>query len=170
MRSIVKKIVLFLSFSISIANAQDNLTFTGNLIIPNCVINNNNPVTINWGDIEIQTIGSYSNPSHRKDLDIPINCPYSIGMPKLTVQANSETTGDKQGISTSKKDEGLLVYLSAGTVNGWLKYNEQQNIPNTNIKNGNTLRLYAFLGYSKNISNLKPGPFNAGASLTLRYE
>lgn len=77
---------------------------------------------------------------------------------------------DKQGILTSKSEEGLFVYLSAGTVNGWLKYNEEQNIPKTNIKNGSALRLYAFLGYSKNMSNLTPGPFSAGAALTLRYE
>ncbi|WP_248431029.1 fimbrial protein [Escherichia coli] len=170
LRKVIKSLIVFFYVYSAATSAQDNLTFKGNLIIPNCTINNNNSIEIDWGNIEIQTLNPANNPSNRKDLDISINCPYSIGTPKLTVSANSQITMDKQGILTSKSEEGLFVYLSAGTVNGWLKYNEEQNIPKTNIKNGSALRLYAFLGYSKNMSNLTPGPFSAGAALTLRYE
>lgn len=167
---LVKYSIAIFYIYVATTSAQDNLIFRGNLVIPNCTINDNRPVEVNWDNVEIQTLGSVSNPSHRKDLDISINCPYSIGTPKLTVTATSQTTMDKQGISTSKSDEGLFVYLSAGTVNGWLRYNEEQNIPKTNIKSGNNLRLYAFLGYSKKMSDLTPGSFSAGAALTLRYE
>ncbi|NNT87413.1 fimbrial protein, partial [Escherichia coli] len=43
---------LFMSAS---AQASDNLQFKGKLIIPDCTINNGNPIETDFGDIEIQT-------------------------------------------------------------------------------------------------------------------
>lgn len=77
-------------FSAVSAQAADNLQFRGNLIIPNCKINNNQPVEIDWGDVEIQTIGyKVTNPYLHKSKDISIECPYGYGKPRMKISGTS---------------------------------------------------------------------------------
>ncbi|WP_372342150.1 fimbrial protein, partial [Escherichia marmotae] len=65
---------LFMSAS---AQAADNLQFKGKLIIPDCTINNGNPIETDFGDIEIQTIVAKNTGYHWKSLNIPVDCPYT---------------------------------------------------------------------------------------------
>ncbi|OSL65531.1 fimbrial protein PrsE [Escherichia coli TA054] len=163
--------VLFPAVSVQ---AVDNLQFKGNLIIPNCTVNNNNTVQIDWGDVEIQTLNSKNVGFHEKEVSIPLNCPYSLGQPKLKIIADMHTPGGEQGIKTSKYSEGLLVYLKTGRNQPWMnESNKYYPIPAESISGNGTvkqLKFYAYLGRYKEITDLQPGPFTASANMEVRYE
>ncbi|HDW7542458.1 TPA: fimbrial protein, partial [Escherichia coli] len=63
--------------------AVDNLKFKGKLIVPDCTVNNGNPVETNFGDIEIQTLAAANTGYHWENIRVPVNCPYSLGAPKI---------------------------------------------------------------------------------------
>ncbi|EFH6733254.1 fimbrial protein [Escherichia coli] len=160
-------------FSAVSAQAADNLQFRGNLVIPNCTVNNGNPIETDWGSVEIQTLGNPNTPSHEKELNISVNCPYALGTPKMKVTGAAHTTSGEQGLQTSKYDEGLLIYLRTKAARSWISYNAEQDIPVDSISGSGTdktLTMYASLGYYKTMEDLKPGPFTAGATLEMRYE
>ncbi|HHW0957910.1 TPA: fimbrial protein [Escherichia coli] len=160
-------------FSAVSVQATDNLQFRGNLIIPSCTINNDNPIETDWGKVEIQMLGNPNTPSHEKQLSIPVKCPYSIGTPKMKVTGAAHTASVPEGLQTSKYNEGLLIYLRIKNVGNFISYNTEQNIHADRISGSGidkTLTMYASLGYYKRMEDLKPGPFTATASLTLRYE
>ena len=60
-----------LSILSSAAYADTNMVFTGNLIVPLCTINNNNQITIPFGDIEIQTLTQANTPYQFQDITNP---------------------------------------------------------------------------------------------------
>ncbi|ELB8003556.1 fimbrial protein [Escherichia coli] len=165
--------LLAVLFSAVSVQAEDNLKFKGNLIIPNCTINNGNPVETDWGNVEIQTLGNPNAPSHEKELSISVKCPYALGTPKMKLSGAVYTTAGKTGLQTSKHDEGLLIYLRTKTAGSWVSYNTERNIPANSISGtgiDKTLTMYASLGYYKRMEDLKPGPFTAGATLEMKYE
>lgn len=171
----MKSIFIFLMLLISskIVLAADNLSFQGNLVIPNCKINAGNVVQVNWGGVEIQSLTSSDVPYYEKLFNIPIECPYSVGTPKMKITANVHEQAGWAGIQTTKYDEGLLVYLRTKANGSWVKYNRFSNIPSDSITGSGTnksMTLYASLGRYKDIEHLKPGPFSAGATLEVRYE
>ncbi|MED8727625.1 fimbrial protein [Escherichia marmotae] len=160
-------------FATASVQAADNLQFKGNLVIPNCTVNNGNPIETDWGSVEIQTLGNPNTPSHEKELNISVNCPYALGTPKMKVTGAAHTTSGEQGLQTSKYDEGLLIYLRTKAARSWISYNAEQDIPVDSISGSGTdktLTMYASLGYYKTMEDLKPGPFTAGATLEMRYE
>lgn len=165
--------LLAVLFSAVSVQAEDNLRFKGNLIIPNCTINNGNPVETDWGNVEIQTLGNPNTTSHEKELSISVKCPYALGTPKMKLSGSVYTTAGKTGLQTSKYEEGLLIYLRTKNASGWVSYNTEQNIPASSISGDGidkTLIMYASLGYYKRMEDLKPGPFTAGATLEMKYE
>lgn len=174
MKKKISGIMLFAALFTSVSvQAADNLQFKGNLVIPNCTVNNGNPVETDWGGVEIQTLGNPNTPSHEKELSISVKCPYALGTPKMKITGATHTTAGEGGLKTSKYDEGLLIYLRTKTAGSWVSYNTEQNIPADSISgNGadKTLTMYASLGYYKKMEDLKPGPFTAGATLEMRYE
>ncbi|HBH5027530.1 TPA: fimbrial protein [Escherichia coli] len=167
-------IMLFAAlFASASVQATDNLQFRGNLVIPNCTVNNGNPIETDWGSVEIQTLGNPNTPSHEKELNIAVNCPYALGTPKMKVTGAAHTATGERGLQTSKYDEGLLIYLRTKAARSWISYNAEQDIPVDSISGSGTdktLTMYASLGYYKTMENLKPGPFTAGATLEMRYE
>lgn len=174
MKKKIAEIMLFTAlFSTTSVQAADNLQFRGNLVIPNCTVNNGNPIETDWGSVEIQMLGNPNTPSHEKELNISVNCPYALGTPKMKVTGAAHTTSGERGLQTSKYDEGLLIYLRTKAARSWISYNAEQDIPVDSISGSGTdktLTMYASLGYYKTMEDLKPGPFTAGATLEMRYE
>ncbi|EPR2988558.1 fimbrial protein [Escherichia coli] len=166
-------VFLISASAVQAAEIAHNLQFSGNLIIPDCTVNDGNPIKTEWKDVEIQTLGTASTPSHEQELRIPVKCPYSLGTPKMTLKGEFTSVEGKQGLQTSKRDEGLLIFLRTKTPGSWISYNSKQNIPNDSIigaSSDKTLIMYAALGYSKKMEDLTPGEFSAGATLEMRYE
>ncbi|EFB4675783.1 fimbrial protein [Escherichia coli] len=173
-KSTINLLFLGALFSVAAAvQAADNLSFKGTLIIPDCKVNNGNPIETDWGNVEIQTLGSPNTPSHEKQLNISVNCPYALGTPKMKVTGSAHIVPGESGLKTNKYNEGLLVYLRTKTAGSWISYNAEQNIPTDSISGSGadkTLTMYASLGYYKKMEDLTPGPFSAGATLEMRYE
>ncbi|MED8728345.1 fimbrial protein [Escherichia marmotae] len=161
-------------FSAVSAQAADNLQFRGNLVIPNCTINNNQPVEIDWGDVEIQEIKHAGiNPKLHKSKDIDIVCPYGYGKPRMKIsgvsgQFNNDT------LATSKIDEGLIIILGYGDsfdVRKKITLNTEQEVEGFSLSSGRgVVRLQASLMNTKPIENLTPGEFTAGAAMEFRYQ
>ncbi len=148
----------------------NNLTFQGNLIIPNCTVNNNQQFTIDWNDVEIQTFDSPNVAYHIKQVSIPLDCPYYYNTPKLTLSG-----GSGNYIQTSKHDEGLVISVRQGA---WsndkpVPLGQKTNIVSDAISGtgrNKTLNLGFALARTKKIEDLTPGRFTASANLEVRYE
>ncbi|HEI2706146.1 TPA: type 1 fimbrial protein, partial [Escherichia coli] len=112
MTGIMLLAALFMSAS---TQASDNLQFKGKLIIPNCTVNNGNPIETDFGDIEIQTIAAKNTGYHWKSLNIPVDCPYTLGTPKIKLTGNKASVYNN-AIKTTKYDaEKLVIYFRQGT-------------------------------------------------------
>ncbi|EFB0088245.1 fimbrial protein [Salmonella enterica] len=152
--------------------ADTALNFKGNLIIPNCVINNNNPVSVDFGDVEIQTLDVMNTVYHARDFNIPMHCPYTVGTPKLTLTATAIHDAAQGVIQTSKYAEGLVIYLRQKGGNTPVPLGSATAVTSSVTGSGTdrTLTLNAGMGQFKGMQTLKPGPFTASASLQVRYE
>lgn len=165
-------VFLISASAVQAAEIAHNLQFSGNLIIPDCTVNDGNPIKTEWKDVEIQTLGTASTPSHEQELRIPVKCPYSLGTPKMTLKGEFTSVEGKQGLQTSKRDEGLLIFLRTKTPDSWIT-GETMQIQDGSITGDGAdkiLTMYAALGYSGKMEYLTPGPFSAGATLEMRYE
>ncbi|HDW7645035.1 TPA: fimbrial protein [Escherichia coli] len=173
-----KKMIFILSAllmsGLSMPVFADNLQFTGKLIIPDCTVNHNNALIVDWQDVEIQSLSKKNTGYHEKEVVVPLDCPYQWGKPKLKIIADMHTTAGEQGIKTTKYNEGLLIYLRTGRGQPWISNSGQYyDIPAEGISGsgGNTaLKLYAYLGRYKEIADLTPGPFRASANMEVRYD
>mgnify|MGYP002771726145 FL=1 len=157
--------------------AVDNLIFKGKLIVPDCTVNNGNPVETNFGDIEIQTLAAANTGYHWENIRVPVNCPYSLGAPKIRL-TGSQAAGARNSIKTSRYDaEKLVIYLHQGTKDNLgkaINLGSYQKIAGNAISNtGGTqyeIRLAAGVGREGGMELLTAGPFEASASMEIRYE
>ena len=158
--------------------ADTAVNFHGNLVIPDCVVNNNSAMTVDFGDVDIQALPVSNTLYVPKTLSVPLDCPYTLGTPKLTVTASVASGGRAQDgtIMTTKDSEGLVVYLRQqdGTTPVTLNPTPAGiNISSSISGSGGTsrtLHLNAGIGQLKGVDRLTAGPFTATASLQVRYE
>ncbi|EIE3257546.1 fimbrial protein [Escherichia coli] len=175
-KSAISLLFLGALFSASAAvQAADNLSFKGTLIIPNCTINNNKTIEVDWKNVEIQSFEQKNTGYHEKAVKIPLECPYYWKTPKVKLtSAGMHTVSGEQGIKTSKYSEGLLVYLKSGKTGKWMNtVNTFYDIPSDSITGSDTkktLTLYAYLGRYKEITDLTPGGWDASAGMEVRYD
>lgn len=168
--------VLGLSLLSASAQAADNLLFKGNLVIPNCIVNNNQSIETDFGDIQIQTLSAANTGYHWESIQVPVECPYNYGTPKINI--TGQKGGANNSIQTSKyTNEKLVIYLQQGTADklgkeielGSYQELEQDAITNTNGNQRNIL-LAAGVGREDDMSLLTPGPFTASVNMEVRYE
>lgn len=171
-------IVLFAAlFMAASTQASDNLQFKGKLIIPDCTINNGNPIETDFGDIEIQTIAAKNTGYHWKSLNIPVDCPYTLGTPKIKLTGN-QASFYKNSIKTSKYDpEKLVIYFRQGTADNrgaMINLGSYQNLATDAITGSSgtkrTVLITAGVGREQGMELLTPGPFTASANMEVRYE
>ncbi|HAI8717845.1 fimbrial protein [Escherichia marmotae] len=155
-------------FSAVSVQAADNLQFRGNLVIPNCTVNNNMPFVVDWGDVEIQTFQVADEGYHKKEVSIPLHCPYFLKTPKLMMTGSKGKASNY--IQTSKYNEGLII--SAWHKTGKVNLGEEIDATGSISGSGVDKELYLLfaLGREKNMEDLTPGEFTAGANLQVRYE
>ncbi|MCZ4677301.1 fimbrial protein [Citrobacter sedlakii] len=149
-----------------------DVSFKGSLVIPDCVVNNNAPLEVDFGEVEIQTLSSGNTAFHARDFDVSLNCPYTVGLPMLTL--TSATPHDAAGgvIQTSKYDEGLVIYLRQKGGTAPVPLGAATNVSSSVTGSGTsrTLKLNAGLGRIKEMSDLTAGPFTGSAGLQVRYQ
>ncbi len=178
MKKKIAGIMLFTAlFSTTSVQAADNLQFKGKLIIPDCTINNGNPIETDFGDIEIQTIAAKNTGYHWQSLRIPVDCPYTLGTPKIKL-TGSPASYYRNSIKTSKYDaEKLVIYFRQGTADkrgAMINLGSYQNLATDAITGtGGTKRtvlITAGVGREQGMELLTPGPFTASANMEVRYE
>ena len=178
MKKKIAGIMLFTAlFSTTSVQAADNLQFKGKLIIPDCTINNGNPIETDFGDIEIQTIAAKNTGYHWKSLNIPVDCPYTLGTPKIKLTGNKASVYNN-AIKTTKYDaEKLVIYFRQGTADNrgaMINLGSYQNLAtDAIIGSGGTKRtvlITAGVGREGEMELLTPGPFTASANMEVRYE
>ncbi|MFV5712021.1 fimbrial protein [Escherichia coli] len=152
--------------------ADTAVNFKGNLIIPNCVINNNLPVSVDFHDVEIQSLETVNTVYYAQDFGVDMNCPYSAGTPKLTLSAPAVHNAAQGIIQTSKYTEGLVINIRQKGGGAVIPLNNSTEVTSsvTGIGNLRTLILNAGLSQFKGMETLTPGPFTASANLQVRYE
>ena len=170
-------VVLASSLYITSAMADTAINLHGNLVIPDCVVNNNNTVTVDFGDVDIQALPVAHTLYVPKTFSVPLDCPYTLGIPKLTVTAAVATGGLAQDgtIRTTKDSEGLVVYLREqdGSTPVTLNPGAGKDISSSvsgSSGTSRTLRLNAGIGQLNGVDKLMAGSFTATASLQVRYE
>ncbi|MFO6428147.1 hypothetical protein ACLBOM_36395 [Escherichia coli] len=72
-RKLMIMAVLCWGGGITEGQAVDNLIFKGKLIVPDCTVNNGNPVETNFGDIEIQTLAAANTGYHWENIRVPVH-------------------------------------------------------------------------------------------------
>lgn len=159
------------------AQADTAINFHGNLVIPDCVVNNNNTVTVDFGDVDIQTLSVAHTLYVPKTFTVPLECPYTLGIPKMTVIASVASGGQAQDgtIMTTKDSEGLVVYLREqdGITPVVLNASTGKDISSSVSGSGGTSRtltLSTGIGQLNGVDKLTAGSFTATASLQVRYE
>lgn len=171
-------IMLFAALFASVSvQAGDNLLFNGNLVIPDCTVNNNSPIETDFGDIEIQTIAAANTGYHWQSLRIPVDCPYTLGTPKIKLTGN-QASYYKNSIKTSKYDpEKLVIYFRQGTADNrgaMINFGSYQNLATESVEGSSgtkrTILITAGVGREGGMDLLTPGPFTASANMEVRYE
>ncbi|WP_170870454.1 fimbrial protein [Pantoea sp. 1.19] len=154
------------------AAADTLMQFKGNLVVPVCTVNNNAQVTVDFGDIEIQTLVTSNTPYAMQSSVIPIVCPYVSGKPMLTVTASSVYNAAQGILQTSKFSEGLVVFLRQKDSTKILPIGTPTLVTDSVTLNGNvgTLTLNAGVGTVGDSSKLTAGPFTASATLQVQYQ
>lgn len=170
-------LMLMLALLPMAATANVTVTFTGNLTVPDCIINSGNPLTVDFQDVEIQTLESTGVPYHGKTFEVPMSCPYTSGTPGLILTGNAHDA--LQGVlQTSKYNEGLVIYLyqkdgrTAVPLNSAKSTDISRSVNCNGSATGNNciLTLNAALGRIYEMSKLTAGNFSASAGLQVRYE
>ncbi|MDW3577825.1 fimbrial protein [Enterobacter asburiae] len=146
--------------------------FKGNLVVPLCTINNNNPVTVSFGDVDLQTMPVSGIPYNSKDFSVAMLCPYTLGKPMLTVTSASVYSANLGIINTSKSSEGLVVFLRQKGGSPLLPLGTPTDVTSSIAGTGTnlTLTLNAALGQMKGMDTLTPGLFTATANLQVQYQ
>ena len=153
-------------------HAVTQVEFTGNLVVPLCTINNNNPVTVSFDDVDIQTMPVSGSAYNQQDFAVDMLCPYTLGTPMLTVTSASVYNAPRGIINTSKSSEGLVVFLRQKGGAQVLPLGIATDVTSSVTGTGTnlTLTLNAALGQMNGMDRLTPGPFTATANLQVQYQ
>jgi len=152
--------------------AETGVTFTGNLTIPLCTLNNNTPLTVPFGDIEIQTLTAANTPFSVKEFIVPMNCPYTTGTPSITVNSSTVHNATQGVLQTSKYSEGLVIYLLKKDGSTALPIGTASDISQSMTGTGTsrTLTLNAGVGRTGELDKLTAGTFTASATMQVKYQ
>ncbi|EBV2827377.1 fimbrial protein [Salmonella enterica subsp. enterica serovar Adelaide] len=163
--------VLILGLLSQAAFAVD-VNFKGALVIPDCTVNNNTPLEVDFGRVEIQTLTAANTAYHAKNFNVSLNCPYTLGLPKLTLTSGAIHNAAQGVIQTSKYSEGLVIYLRQSDGVTPVPLGTATNVSTSVTGTGNvrTLTLNAGMGRIKNMSDLTAGDFTGTVGLQIRYE
>lgn len=160
------------------ANAVD-LRFSGNLTIPNCVVNNNSDIAIVFPSMEIQRVSTIASPgTNAVTKAIILNCPYSVGTPYVLIGGTvmSGQSAPSNILATSQTALGIALYqgtaidankkllLGTGNGNGYVGTNGM-----TGSGSNRTFTLTA-APVTSDYTRLTAGNFTASASIAVIYQ
>jgi minor pilin subunit PapF len=178
-KNMLKKMIYASAFCISFqANAVD-LKFSGTLVIPNCVVNNNTDISIVFPSMEIQRVSTIASPgTNAVTQAITLNCPYSVGTPYVLIGGTVMTgqAAPSNILATNQTALGIALYqgtgidankrllLGAGSGVGYAATNGM-----TGTGSNRTFTLTA-APVTSDYTRLAAGNFTASASIAIIYQ
>ena len=168
--------ILILLYLCSDVFASDNLIFRGDLVIPECVVNNGGAIEMDFGDIQIQDLNIANTGYSWKDLKVPVNCPFTSGTPKIKLSGDQAVL--PYSVKTSKyANEKLVIYFRQGGLNNNGKnidVGSYQDLIATAVQDASENQKVIFIsvgvGREGDKSILQPGAFTAIVNMEMRYE
>lgn len=166
--SVIKVFKLFIlyifisTFYLSTASAgqEHEINVRVTVIIPPCKINDNQDITVNFGDNVATTRidGTYK----KMPIEYTIDCKSATSPDlKMTISGDNAGTGfEKNVLATDNTDLGVAIYNSSDPfiINSSVNFNLE-----------NKLKLEAVLVKQKD-SELKGGKFSASATMSIEYQ
>ncbi|KEY56847.1 fimbrial protein [Serratia sp. DD3] len=148
-----------------------DMNFTGNLVVPPCVINGGRDVFMEWGNVDLTKVPAGDiGFGASKSITLLLSCPYAIGVPNMYVTGDSFTGPSfyRGAVKTTKED--VIVYLHATGVDGTLRINGKTPITLTGAGTEKSVTLTGYLARTPGFTSLTPGPFNGIVALNVVYE
>lgn len=158
----MKKIALIaLMGSCFVAQAEENLKFSGTLISPpNCSINNGNIIEVQFGDVLINKI---DGKNYMKDVPYQITCDSTVRDPSMTMTLT--LTGKQASFS------GIALSTNISALGIEIKLDEQPFTLNTAITvNEQSKPVLKAVPVKQGGAELKEGEFAATATLQVDYQ
>lgn len=153
--------------------AETHVTFTGNLVVSPCTVNNNSMLVVDFSTVNIADLVNAGTAYALTNVSIPLDCPGSTGALTMMVSGpvpDGLNTADG-AIQTSKEGEGLVVYLRQSDERTPVPLNESVDIRHLVTGSGNSLNLLLRAGLGrKATSSLTAGNFTAAANLLVAYQ
>ncbi|EBC5055201.1 fimbrial protein [Salmonella enterica] len=179
---VIRKIAVISALCILIyknAFALDiDIKIKGEIHIPPCIINNGNPIEIDFGDISPHKISFTGSDEFQKITKVSLKCDFNDGIPHLSVKGNKALNADvlsTTGINANKL--GIAMYLGDSISNAGIVINSLDNsgygqeistgILQTNVKD--TSFIFTSVPVKIGRSNLDAGPFTATATFSIHY-
>lgn len=164
--------IFYQAINSGVVHAVD-MNFTGNLVVPPCVINGGRDVFMEWGNVDITRVpdGNVGFAGASKQVTLSLSCPYAIGVPNMYVTGDRFTGHAFYGGAVKTTKEDLLVYLHAtGITTGTLIINGKTPITLTGAGTEKSVTLTGYLARTPGFTSLTPGPFNGIVALNVVYE
>lgn len=156
----LRKRLLLLTVCISGSVLADaTVNFSGTLIeAPPCVVNNNNVITVNFGN-EVMTT-RIDGTQYRKPIDFDLDCSMAVSSKQKVRITGTPASFDSTALAGGKSGLGIALYNGDTRLNlgSWLNFTDP-NIP----------RLYAVPIKQSGIT-LSGGAFRVMASLVVEYQ
>lgn len=157
-----------------VALADVTVNIIGEIVIPPCVVNNGNPIEVDFEDISIIDV---SNARYEKILSVPVACTYYQGAAyvKVTGTMLSGAAGSNV-LATNISNFGIALYQGSGTVTP-LRLGDGATglgyaITNGLTGGGTASENFTFTAkpYKQGSSVLGTGAFTASANMSISYQ
>ncbi|WP_340505420.1 fimbrial protein [Escherichia coli] len=157
--------VFLFAFANSVRAVDVPIRIYGAIIIPPCEINSEEPVNVDFGNIQEEKINSHT---YDKKIIVPVWCPYHQGDASLTITATS-IIESADIVATDIEGLGILLYEEGN--NKPLLLNNSATISTGLRGKGKEYSDFTFIAslykYGKN--KLKKGVFRATIMIDIHY-
>ncbi len=167
-------ITLSLFYSIKGYALDYSINISGNVLTSPCIINDGNPINIDFNDIPTSSVGT---DKIKKEIKLAVSCGYYGALPYVKLTGN-KLEGIDNVIATNIKGFGIALYQGAGTTTKLLigegKVTGQGGIGyriTDGISGGPGSLTFTFtaIPFSSIPDMLEAGSFSATANLSIIY-
>lgn len=168
-----------LLYASNYAMAYDiDIKIKGEIHIPPCVINNGNPIVVDFGDIQVDKIELNANNELQKITQVTLQCDFHDGIPYLSVKGSKAINADVLNTMGINRDKlGIVLYFGDSISNDKIAINSLDNngygqkittgLLEQNVRNTEFIFTSAPVRIGQD--SLDVGPFSAVATFSIHY-
>lgn len=166
---------LCLFYPVRVYAIDYNINIKGNVYISPCTVNDNNVVTVDFGNVSTSDIGTDKN---NKEISLTVSCGYYGGEPYIRIDGTKLENNDNI-LATDIPGFGIALYQGTGTTtkltigdgkmtgHGAIGYKITNGLSGTA---GNLTFTFTAIPYSKTPNVLESSDFSSMANLTIIYQ